>query len=76
MSGINTLVDTNIIGTVLSDKKFFTAHLNKMSAIGISIITIYEFLSDPNLSTKDKYLFEEYVDTIEIYDLLNTDTIL
>ena len=76
MSGINTLVDTNIIGTVLSDKKFLTAHFNKMSVIGISIITKYEFLSNPNLSVKDKYLFEEYVDTIEVYDLVKTDSIL
>ncbi len=76
MSGINTLVDTNIIGTALSDKKFFTSHFNKMSVIGISIITKYEFLYNPNLSVKYKYLFEEYVDTIEVYNLLKTDSIL
>ena len=63
MSGINTLVDTNIIGTILSDKIFFSKNFSKMTVVGISIITKYEFLSNPDLTLKDKYLFEEYPDT-------------
>lgn len=76
MNGINTLIDTNIIGTILSDRKFFSANFNKTSLIGISIITKYEFLSNPDLTPKDKYLFEEYLDTIEVYDLLKTDKVI
>lgn len=70
MSGINTLVDTNIIGTILSDKIFFSKNFSKMTVVGI---TKYEFLSNPDLTLKDKYLFEEYLDTIEVYDLLKSD---
>ena len=76
MNGINTVIDTNIIGTILSDRKFFSANFNNTSLIGISIITKYEFLSNPDLTPKDKYLFEEYLDTIEVYDLLKTDKVI
>jgi predicted nucleic acid-binding protein len=76
MGGIDTLVNTNIIGTVLSDKKNFTANFSKIPVIDISIITKYEFLSNPDLTLKDKYLFEEYPDTIEVYGLLKTHKII
>jgi tRNA(fMet)-specific endonuclease VapC len=76
MGGIDTLVDTNIIGTVLSDKKIFTADFSKIPVIDISIITKYEFLSNPDLTPKDKYLFEEYPETIGVYGLLKTHKII
>ena len=76
MNGITTLIDTNIIGTISSDKDFFNENFSKKPVIGISIITKYEFLSNPDLTPKGKYLFKKYLDTIEVYDILKTDKVI
>ena len=51
---MNTLINTNIIGTISSDKKFFNTNFSKTLLFGISIITKYEFLSNRDLTTKGK----------------------
>jgi tRNA(fMet)-specific endonuclease VapC len=76
MSGINVLVDTNIIGAVLSEKQFFKKIFKADTIVGISIITKFEFLANKGLSVKDRFLFEEYINTIEVYELTKNDLTL
>lgn len=73
---MNTLINTNIIGTISSDKKFFNTNFSKTLLFGISIITKYEFLSNPDLIPKGKYMFKKYRDTKEVYDILKTDKVI
>ncbi len=73
MSGINVILDTNILGAALSDEKFFKKNFKPATIIGISIITKFEFLANKGLSVKDRFLFEEYVNTINVYELTKAD---
>lgn len=76
MSGINTIVDTNVIGSLFSDKSFYKKNFSKSAVIGISIITKFKFLANPALGVKDKFLFEDLLENIEVYDLAKTDLAL
>jgi tRNA(fMet)-specific endonuclease VapC len=76
MNGINVILDTNSIGEALSNANFFKANFKKPIVIGISIITKFEFLANKGLSIKDKFLFEEYLNTIEVFELTKSDFIL
>jgi tRNA(fMet)-specific endonuclease VapC len=76
MNGINIILDTNIIGAALSDEQFFKKNFKTSIIIGISIITKFEFLANKGLSVKDRFLFEEYVDTINVYELTKADLTL
>ncbi len=73
MSGINVILDTNTIGEALSDVNFFKKNFKKPITVAISIITKFEFLANKGLSVKDKFLFEEYLNTIDIIELTKND---
>jgi predicted nucleic acid-binding protein len=76
MSGTKIILDTNIIGAALSDEQFFKKNFKTTVIIGISIITKFEFLANKGLSVKDRFLFEEYVDSINVYELTKADLTL
>jgi len=70
MSGNRFLLDTNAVGLYLDDKRFAANYLKQGAIISISVITQLEFLSNPELTIKSKFFFEEFVELIEIYPVL------
>jgi predicted nucleic acid-binding protein len=67
MSGNKVVLDTNAVGAYLDNEKFAKNYLKSNPAIGISVITQIEFLSNPELTTKNKFLFDEFIELVEIY---------
>jgi len=70
MSGNRFLLDTNAVGLYLDDKRFAANYLKQGAIISISVITQLEFLSNPELTIKSKFFFDEFVELIEIYPVL------
>ncbi len=66
MSGNKVLLDTNAVGLYFDDGTFATKYLSPDSIISISIITQLEFLSNPQLTVKNKFMFDEFIELIEI----------
>ena len=67
MSGNKFLLDTNAVGLYLDDKLFSANYIKPGVFICISIITQLEFLSNLELSTKNRSIFNEFIELIEIY---------
>jgi tRNA(fMet)-specific endonuclease VapC len=76
MSGNKILLDTNAVGAYLDDEKFAKNYLKSNQAIGISVITQIEFLSNPELTTKNKFLFDDFSELVEIYPVTKDNKIL
>ncbi len=76
MSGNKVLLDTNAVGAYLGNEKFAKNYLKNNQTIGISIITQIEFLSNPELTTKNKFLFDEFINLVEIYPVTKDNKIL
>jgi tRNA(fMet)-specific endonuclease VapC len=76
MSGNKALLDTNAIGKYLCNEVFEKNFLKKFTSIGISIITKIEFLSHPHWAVKDKFLFEKFIELIEIYPVAKDNNLL
>ena len=76
MSGNEVLLDTNAVGFFLDDIKFAKKNLNPKVKISISIITQLEFLSNPELTPKNKFLFDEFTELIKIYPMSRENKIL
>lgn len=76
MSGNKILLDTNAVGAYLDNEKFAKNYLKNNLAIGISVITQIEFLSNPELTTKNKFLFDEFIELVEIYPVTRENKIL
>ena len=67
MSGNKVLPDTNAVGLYLDDRKFATKYLYPDLVVSISVITQLEFLSNPQLTIKNRYMFDEFIELIEIF---------
>jgi tRNA(fMet)-specific endonuclease VapC len=67
MSGHKVLLDTNAVGLYLNDEKFIKKYIKAGAIISISVITQLEFLSNPELTPKNKFFFEEFIELIEVY---------
>lgn len=76
MSGNKILLDTNAVGAYLDNEKFAKNYLKNNLTIGISVITQIEFLSNPELTTKNKFLFDEFIELVEIYPVARENKIL
>ncbi len=76
MSGNKILLDTNAVGAYLDNEKFAKSYLKNNLTIGISVITQIEFLSNPELTTKNKFLFDEFIELVEIYPVARENKIL
>jgi hypothetical protein len=66
MNGIKYFFDTNAVIALLSGNTFLEKTLNAADWIGISAISVIEFFSFPNLSLKDKLLFNTLLDRVEV----------
>ena len=67
MSGNKVLLDTNAVGLYLDDGKFATKYLYPDLVVSISVITQLEFLSNPQLTIKNRSMFDEFIELIEIF---------
>jgi predicted nucleic acid-binding protein len=67
MSGNKFLLDTNAVGLYLDDKLFAANYIKASVIICISVNTQIEFLSNPELSTKNRFIFDEFIELNEIY---------
>jgi tRNA(fMet)-specific endonuclease VapC len=76
MSGNKVVLDTNAVGAYLDNEKFAKNYLKSNQTIGISVITQIEFLSNPELTTKNKFLFDEFIEFVEIYPITKDNKIL
>jgi predicted nucleic acid-binding protein len=76
MSGNKVVLDTNAVGAYLDDEKFAKKYLKGNYKIGISVITQIEFLSNPELTTKNKFLFDDFSELVEIYPVTKDNKIL
>ena len=70
MSGNKIMLDTNALGPYL-DGKFAKEYVKPKEIISISIISKLEFLSNPQLTPKNKFFFEEFCELAEIYSVSN-----
>jgi tRNA(fMet)-specific endonuclease VapC len=77
MNGNRYVLDTNAIIALLRGNGFLLTLLEKADYICISFISAIEFLAFPSLSSKDKSLFNHFLQQVEIIGapLLDFDTL-
>lgn len=76
MSGKRFLLDTNAVVALLRGEGELPGTVEGAAWVGISIITVLEFLSFPGLSAADRDCFEDFVRRVEIVDLTASNTTL
>ena len=76
MNGTNYLLDTNAIIGIINNNQTLLSLLNEADFVAISIISVLEFLSYPNLSQKDKDVFKRMTSEASVIDLSFQDSIL
>lgn len=74
MSGKAYLLDTNAVIALLRGHKGLVRTLGKAQWVGISVITLLEFLSFRGLSDEDKALIEQFKNRVHLIDLESADT--
>lgn len=72
MNGIKYLLDTNALVAFFQGNPALS-YLNNSIHIGISIITVIEFLSYKQITEKDKNLFQEFLKNTTVIDLRSGD---
>lgn len=68
MSGNKVMLYTNALGPYL-DGKFAKEYVKPKEVVSISIISKLEFLSNPELTPKNRFFFEEFCELVEIYSV-------
>ena len=76
MSGTKYFLDTNAVIAFLKGNSSFEGQLFQAAWIGISVISVIEFLSFPSLSQTDKINLEVFTSRVVIVSLLNDLTYL
>jgi tRNA(fMet)-specific endonuclease VapC len=76
MNGNKAILDTNAVGLYLDDKDFSKNYLKNYDVIEMSVISQIEYLSNPNLSPKNKFLFEEFINFIQIHSISKENKML
>lgn len=77
MNGNRYVLDTNAIIALLQGNEFLVKTLQEAQYIGISFISVIEFLSFQSLSLKDRTLFEKFIARVHVITLpLNEFTTL
>jgi len=71
MNGNKFFLDTNAIIALLKGNSFIEDILSKAEWIGISCISIIEFLAFPNLDPDDKILFQTLIKRVEVIGISN-----
>lgn len=76
MNGRRFFLDTNAVVALLRGEGDLPAALEGAAWVGMSIITVLEFLSFPGLSDGDRGCFEDFARRVEIVDLTASATAL
>jgi hypothetical protein len=69
MSGINWFFDTNAVISLLKGNSAIEHKLKEANWIGISVISVIEFLSFSNLTESDNELFNTFLERVEVIPL-------
>ena len=67
MSEHKVLLDTNVVGMYLNKSSFAIKILKPDVAVSISVIIQLKFLSNPELTLKNRFVFEEFLELIEVF---------
>lgn len=70
----NYLLDTNAVVSLLNGHSSLSNLLVQANWVGISIITEFEFLSFPNLTSTDESVFQQFKSRVELVNLSTSDT--
>lgn len=76
MNGSRYLLDTNAIVALLQGNLQLLQLLQNADWIGISIISIIEFLAFSGLSQGDRQVFQQFIQRVEVVSLMSDDTVL
>jgi tRNA(fMet)-specific endonuclease VapC len=73
MNGNKYFLDTNDVIALLQGNEPIKKILTSPLWIGVSVISVLEFLAFPGLSIKDKFIFFHFVDKIELIGISADD---
>ncbi len=76
MSGNRYLLDTNAIVALLQGNSQLVQLLQNADWIGISVISQIKFLAFSGLTQADHQLFQQFVQRVEVINLVSTDILL
>ncbi len=76
MSGNRYVLDTNAIVALLQGNIQLTALLKNADWLGISVISKIEFLVFPGLTQDDRKIFDQFLQRVEVLDLVSIDAVL
>ena len=76
MSGNRYVLDTNAIVALLQGNSQLIQLLQDADWIGVSVISKIEFLAFSGLSQEDRQLFEQFLQRVEVVNLVASDTVL
>lgn len=76
MSGNRHVLDTNAIVALLQGNIQLTALLKNADWLGISVISKIEFLVFPGLTQDDREIFDQFLQRVEVLDLVSIDAVL
>ncbi len=76
MSGNRHVLDTNAIVALLQGNIQLIALLKQADWLGISVISKIEFLVFPGLTQDDREIFDQFLQRVEVLDLVSVDAVL
>lgn len=71
MNGIRYFLDTNAVISLLKGNTFIEQQLASADWVGLSVISILEFLAYPLLSSNDRILLTKLIDRVEVISIIN-----
>lgn len=76
MSGNRYVLDTNAIVALLQGNPQLMELLKDAEWLGVSVISQIEFLVFPGLTQNDRQIFEQFLQRVEVLDLVAIDAVL
>ncbi len=70
MSGNKYVLDTNALIAFFNGNDNLQAYISQPNKLIVSVVSVFEFLSYPNIIQKDRELFFEFLDAAEVVDLI------
>lgn len=75
MNGSKIVLDTNVMGLYL-DGKFAKSYIKPNSVISISVVTLVEFLSNPALTVKSRFVFDDFIANTDVLPITKENSVL
>lgn len=76
MSGNRYVLDTNVIVALLQGNTQLIELVKDADWLGVSVISQIEFLVFPQLTQDDRLIFEQFLQRVEILDLVTINAVL